>query len=85
LYNLLLQVEYSPMTALNRTYAVAKADSYEKGIEEALKLKLDNHHLYLALLGHLYTEVDTEKAEVYLKMAISKAKTEQLLDLDTPI
>jgi len=77
LYNVLLQIEYSPMIALNRTYALAKADSYEKGIEEALKLKLDYHHLYLALLGHLYTEVDKEKAEAYLKMAISKAKTEQ--------
>ncbi len=35
LYNKLLILEYSPMAALNRTYALAKADGKEKAIIEA--------------------------------------------------
>ena len=55
-YNVLLQIEYSPMAALNRTYALAKAENVEKAIEEALKLKLETNHLYFALLGELFSK-----------------------------
>jgi RNA polymerase sigma-70 factor (ECF subfamily) len=55
-YNILLQIEYSPMAALNRTYALAKAENVEKAIEEALKLKLETNHLYFALLGELFSK-----------------------------
>ncbi|MBC7868330.1 MAG: RNA polymerase subunit sigma [Gloeobacteraceae cyanobacterium ES-bin-316] len=77
LYNLLLQIEYSPMTALNRTFALAKADSYEKAISEALKLRLENNHLYFALLGELYNSVDKVSAKKYFSQAISLARTER--------
>ena len=40
LYNQLIQIEYSPMTALNRTFAFAKVYGYEKAIKEAEKLNL---------------------------------------------
>ncbi len=74
-YNLLLQIEYSPVAALNRTFALAKAVSTEKAIQEALKLKQDNH-LYYALLGQLYSTVDPRKAIEYIEKAVAKAKTE---------
>jgi RNA polymerase sigma-70 factor (ECF subfamily) len=74
-YNLLLQIEYSPVAALNRTFALAKAVSTEKAIQEALKLKQDNH-LYYALLGQLYSTVDHPTAIQYFERAIEKAKTE---------
>jgi RNA polymerase sigma factor (sigma-70 family) len=77
LYNQLLQIEYSPASALNRTFALAKADSYEKAIEEALKLKLENNHLYFSLLGELYRQTDIKKAMENFEQAIAKARTEQ--------
>jgi predicted RNA polymerase sigma factor len=62
LYNRLLQIEYSPITALNRTYALAKANGNEEAIIEAEKLDLNNNHLYHSLLGNLYTMIDRKKA-----------------------
>jgi RNA polymerase sigma factor (sigma-70 family) len=83
LYNILLQIEYSPMAALNRTFAVAKADNYPKAIVEALKLKLNTNHLYFALLGELYSHVDTKKAVENYELAIWKAKTGKDKDILT--
>jgi RNA polymerase sigma factor (sigma-70 family) len=76
LYNQLLFIEYSPIAALNRTYALAKADGKEIAIIEAEKLKLGNNHLYYSLLGYLYTRVDDGKAMGYLKNALKFAKSE---------
>jgi len=75
LYNRLLFVEYSPIAALNRTYALAKANGKEIAIPEAEKLKLENNHLYYALLGYLYTGVDNEKAIGHLKKVLKLAKS----------
>lgn len=72
LYNYLLRLEYSPIAALNRTYALAKANSPTEALQEALKLKSDNHHLYHSLLADLYTTCDNkEKAIAHLKTALS--------------
>jgi predicted RNA polymerase sigma factor len=43
LYNHLLVVEYSPVAALNRTYALAKVKGNEAAIIEAEKLNLTNN------------------------------------------
>lgn len=75
LYNKLLQLEYSPMAALNRTYALAKADGKEIAIVEAEKLQLSDNHLYHSLLAHLYTGLDNHKAIRHLETAFSLAKT----------
>ena len=40
LYNQLLQIQYSPIIALNRTYALSKTDGKEIAIKEALKIDL---------------------------------------------
>jgi RNA polymerase sigma factor (sigma-70 family) len=77
LYNKLLQIEYSPVAALNRTYATAKVHGNTKAIEEAYKLNLQNSHLYYSLLGHLYSTADSSKALQYFNLALLKAKTEQ--------
>ncbi len=75
LYNKLLILEYSPMAALNRTYALAKADGKEKAIIEAEKLRqLTGNHLYHSLLGYLYTEIDNEMALQHLQRAFKLAK-----------
>jgi predicted RNA polymerase sigma factor len=57
LYNQLLLIEYSPIAALNRTYALAKVNGKKEAIIEAEKIKLTNNHLYHSLLGELYTKL----------------------------
>ncbi|HEX8609040.1 MAG TPA: sigma-70 family RNA polymerase sigma factor, partial [Pedobacter sp.] len=62
LYNKLLQIEYSPIAALNRTFALSKANSKEEALIEAEKLKLTSNHYYYNLLGELYKDADVTKA-----------------------
>jgi len=75
LYNHLLALEYSPIAALNRTFALAKTNKKQEAIREAEKLDLADNHFYYSLLGHLYTEIDNRKAlshfETALKLAYS--------------
>jgi len=75
-YNQLLQLEYSPIAALNRTYALSKVNSKEEAIIEAEKLKLTDNHFYFTLLGELYTGIDNEKAKLNFQEALSLAKTQ---------
>jgi RNA polymerase sigma-70 factor (ECF subfamily) len=77
LYNQLLFICYSPVTALNRTYALSKIKGKQAAIEEAEKLGLTNNHLYHVLLGFLYTGSDHTKANQHLKTALKLAKTEK--------
>jgi predicted RNA polymerase sigma factor len=76
LYNSLLQLSYSPVAALNRTYALSKANGKEEAIIEAEKLKLEDNPLYFALLGELHTHINNSKAREYFEKALSLAKTE---------
>lgn len=62
LYNHLLVLEYSPIAALNRTYALSKTHGKLVAITEAEKLRLTENFLYHSLLGNLYTDVDNAKA-----------------------
>jgi RNA polymerase sigma-70 factor (ECF subfamily) len=75
LYNKLLQLEYSPIAALNRTYALAKANGKQEAITEAEKLKLDENHLYHLLLANLYEGINSKKSLVHLQNALTFAKT----------
>jgi RNA polymerase sigma-70 factor (ECF subfamily) len=75
LYNHLLSFEYSPVAALNRTYAFSKARGKEMAIVEAEKLSLDDNYLYQTLLGELYSGVDNEKAVRHFKKALRLNKS----------
>ena len=81
LYNYLLQIEYSPIAALNRTYALSKANSKEEAIKEALKLKLEDSHLYHMLLAELYDDQDNDTRIIHLEIALdlSNSVTEKKL------
>jgi RNA polymerase sigma factor (sigma-70 family) len=70
LYNRLLQLQYSPITALNRTYALAMVKGKEMALKEALKIKLDENPLYHSLLAELYCGLNHKKQISHLKMAI---------------
>jgi RNA polymerase sigma factor (sigma-70 family) len=74
-YNELLILEYSPIAALNRTYALAKARSKAEAIREAEKLNLAGNHLYHSLLGELYLGIDDEKALHCFNTSLSLAKS----------
>ena len=75
LYNHLLLIEYSPIAALNRTYALAKANGKTEAIIEAEKIGLIENHLYHALLGELYIGIDNIKAVSHLQKALKLAKS----------
>jgi len=75
LYNRLLQIDYSPIAALNRTYALSKVQGKPTAIVEAEKLKLQSNHFYYALLGDLYTGVDNVIAAEHFQNALTLAIT----------
>lgn len=78
LYNQLLQLDYSPIAALNRTYALsrsARPDAKTQAINEALKLNLADNQFYFVLLGELYTGLDAEIAKSNFIQALGLART----------
>jgi len=75
LYNQLLLIEYSPIAALNRTYALAKVNGKREAIIEAEKIRLTDNHLYHSLLGELYTDLDNARAISHLETALALAKS----------
>jgi len=75
LHDQLLLIEYSPIAALNRTYALAKAKGNAEAIVEAEKLNLINNHFYFTLLSELYKDIDKDKAKQNLRKALALAKT----------
>jgi RNA polymerase sigma-70 factor (ECF subfamily) len=72
LYNQLLVLEYSPVAALNRTYALFRARGAEAAIPEALKLGLTGDRFYWALLGELHTGA---AARGYFRRALRLARS----------
>ncbi|QKJ30687.1 RNA polymerase subunit sigma [Mucilaginibacter mali] len=76
LYNRLLLINYSPIVALNRTYALYKANGPQEALPEAEKLKLEHIHFYHLLLGELYKSTDKEKTKSSYEKAKALAKTQ---------
>ncbi|MGN6509164.1 MAG: RNA polymerase subunit sigma, partial [Chitinophaga sp.] len=79
LYNQLILIEYSPVTALNRAFAFAQVYGHDKAIPEAQKLGLTDSNYYHELLGYLYAGTDVQKAIFHYEQAIglTKSKTEK--------
>jgi RNA polymerase sigma-70 factor (ECF subfamily) len=75
LYNQLLITEYSPVAALNRTYALSKVSGKTEAIAEAEKLNLTSNHFYYTLLGELYRGTDNNKAKTNFQKALLLAKS----------
>jgi predicted RNA polymerase sigma factor len=73
----LLQVEYSPAAALNRTYALAQVQGAAAAIVEAKKLDLGDSHLHDCLMGELYAEIDPALSQSHWRKALQLAKTAQ--------
>jgi predicted RNA polymerase sigma factor len=75
LYNKLIVIEYSPITALNRTFAFAKVFGNEKAVGEAEKLNLTDNNNYYSLLGYLYSSIDVNKAVDHYNRALTLTKS----------
>jgi RNA polymerase sigma-70 factor (ECF subfamily) len=75
LFNRLLIQAYSPVAALNRTYALSKVKGNAIAIVEAEKLNLTSNHFYYTLLGELYKNIDRNKATENFQNALALAKT----------
>lgn len=75
LYNELIVMEYSAVTALNRTFAFAKVYGYEQGRVEAERLGLEGSSAYHALLGYLYADGFPDKAVGCYNMAVALTKS----------
>lgn len=73
-YNLLLQIEYSPVVALNRTYALSRANGSETALTEAKKINMVGNQLYHSLLGHLLENRDIPSAIEEYQKAIALTK-----------
>lgn len=75
LYNRLLTIEYSPIAAINRTYALAKNNEVKLAIDEALKLNLNKNLYYICLLAELYKlDGDIPKEKELLNQAMKMAE-----------
>nr|WP_245542598.1 hypothetical protein [Segetibacter koreensis] len=75
LYNILLQLQYSPAAALNRIFAFSKVYGKKKAITEAEKLAFNNNLFYHSLLGNLYTHFDNIKAIQHFQTALQLTKS----------
>lgn len=76
LYNRLLQLQYSPVAALNRTFALSKVKGNAAALPEAEKLGLSGNPYYHALLGELYQGIDNQQALQHLQQALHLSKTQ---------
>ncbi|MEP1781933.1 sigma-70 family RNA polymerase sigma factor [Reichenbachiella sp.] len=82
LYNKLLTIEYSSTIAMNRSYALAKAQSPQKAIVEALKLELQDNAHYFCLLAELYRmdqNIDLEINNLNKALKLVKKENETAL------
>lgn len=76
LFNQLLALSYSPVAALNRTYALYKVQGSGVAIAAAEKLRLTGNPYYFTLLGKLYWETNPEKALENYRLALNLAKNQ---------
>ena len=75
LYNQLIIIEYSPISALNRSFAFSKVYGKLKALHEIEPLNLTENNYYHSLLGYLYTGINEEKAIHHYVKAISLTKS----------
>jgi RNA polymerase sigma factor (sigma-70 family) len=86
IYDRLVELDDSPVIALNRAVAVAQVHGPEAGIKVAQELEkgrqLDSYHLLYAVLGEFEAQLNEfQKAVVYLRKALelTQLKSEQTL------
>jgi len=84
LYEMLYQLQPSPIIAMNKAIASAYAINKQNALTELQKIKgLENHHLYYASLGEIYFDLENKpEAKKFFKKALeltSSTYEQQLL------
>ncbi len=77
-YNFLLQINYSEVLALNRTYALYRVEGREKALSEAKKLNLDQNCYYHMLMAELLGSTQVTQTLKHYEKALSLTKSEPL-------
>jgi RNA polymerase sigma factor (sigma-70 family) len=75
LYNQLVCIEDSPVTALNGLYAFSRVYGKDKALEELLKGEKTESSYYYELLGFLHADTEISKAIHYYSEAIKLVKS----------
>lgn len=75
LYNHLVVIDYSPITALSRTFVFPKVYGNGEAIREVEKLDLADNEYYHGLLGYLFTDSNADKAISHYEQAINLTKS----------
>lgn len=78
LYNQLLQINPSPVVAMNRAYALYKVAGPEDALAALEDVSLSDSHLYHALLGQLWSSRDDDRARDHFLQAIAIARSPAL-------
>lgn len=73
LYNRLLQMNYSPVTELNRLFALAKARGKQQALAEIERFPHDNTPSFHSLLGFLYCDDQPHVAIEHYRKALKGA------------
>lgn len=76
LYDQLLLINYSPVVALNRIFALYKAKGKEAALHEAAQLQPGDNHFYFLLMGELYNNLNDQQALQHYEKAKALAKTQ---------
>lgn len=70
LYDKLILIESSPITALNRVFAFSKVYGHDNALAEAERLNHTNSNYYHELQGYLSAEINADKAIGHYEQAI---------------
>jgi RNA polymerase sigma factor (sigma-70 family) len=73
-YDLLLQINYTPATVLNRIYALYKTEGAAAALKEMADLPPTNH-FYYTLKGQLHEETNPEESFICYQMALNTCQT----------
>lgn len=76
LFDQLLEIDYSPMAALNRIYVLSKVKGKETAINELKSLDVTGNPFYHTLLGELYSGIDYGQAIHQFQKAYSLVQTD---------
>jgi len=74
LYDDLMQMNPTPVVAMNRAYALYKVTGAREALLALKNVVLQDNHLYHALLGLLWNDLDQNLARQHYKRAISLAR-----------
>ncbi len=74
-YNLLLEINYTPSTVLNRIYALYKTNGSEAALNALIEVPPMDSHFYYTLLGKLYEHSDPSQSVSYYYKAFNSCKT----------